>query len=150
MLPLFLLFTVGPVVELYLLIELGRATSAGTVVAVVLCTGFAGAALAKRQGLGLLRRMNEDLAAGRLPTEGLLDGLMILFGGALLITPGLVTDALGLALLFPPTRRVFKAGVKRWIQRQIELGRAEVRFHASSLYDPHADMDYDIDMEEDE
>ena len=139
MLRLFLLFTVVPVLELYLLIQLGRATSAEVVVALVLLTGMAGAALAKHQGTGLLRRIHKDVSEGRLPAEGLLDGLLILVGGAFLITPGVLTDVAGLCMLVPWSRRVFKSAAKRWLQHKIETGAMRVHHSSDSRYD--VDMD---------
>jgi len=136
---LLLLFTVVPAIELYLLVRLGQATSAGMVIALVVATGVIGAALARQQGLSLLRRVQDEMAAGRLPAEGLLDGLLILVGGVLLITPGVVTDAVGFCLLIPLTRRAVKAVVRRWIKRQVEAGRLSVRHRSSTHYD--FDMD---------
>lgn len=141
MLPrLLLLFTVVPAIELYLLVRLGQATSAGTVIALVVTTGVLGAALARQQGLSLLRRVQVDMAAGRLPAEGLLDGLLILVGGVLLVTPGMVTDATGFFLLVPLTRRSVKGVVRRWIKRQIEAGKLTVHGQSST--------DYDFDMDD--
>lgn len=148
MVRLLLLFTLVPVLELYLLIQLGRATSPEAVIALVLLTGLLGAALAKHQGLGLLRRMQADLSEGRLPAEGLLDGLLILVGGAFLITPGVVTDALGFGMLVPWTRRWFKALAKAWLRRRIEAGSAQVYWSSRAHHDPHAGIDYDIDMDD--
>lgn len=139
MLRLLLLFTVVPVVELYLLIQLGRATSAEAVVALVLLTGVAGAALAKHQGTGLLRRIQEDLREGRLPAEGLVDGLLILVGAAFLITPGILTDLVGFCMLIPLTRLAFKRAVKRWLQHKIETGSMRVHYSSQSHYDIDVD-----------
>ncbi len=101
---LLLLFTVVPLVELGLLIQLGRVIGLVPTIAIVLSTGFAGAALARWQGLATIRRVQTDMAAGRVPAEALVDGLLILVAGALLLTPGLLTDAVGFLLLIPPTR----------------------------------------------
>ena len=136
---LLFLFTVIPVVELYLLISLGQVTSAATVVAIVLVTGVVGAALAKHQGLGVLHRIQMELNAGRLPAGELVDGLLILVGGAFLITPGVMTDAVGLCMLIPLTRAAFRQGVKRWLSRKIESGDLQVHSSSQSHYD--FDMD---------
>ena len=140
---LFLLFTLAPIGELYLLVKLGQVTSAELVIGLVAVTGLAGAALAKHQGLGLLRRIQADMEAGRLPAEGLMDGLLILLGGAFLITPGVVTDALGLCMLIPWTRRLFKRAVKAWLKRKIDAGALHVHYESDE-----PDERYDIDMDD--
>lgn len=112
---LLLLFTVVPFVELLLLIELGRHVGLAPTLALVLATGVLGAALARWQGLATLRRVQTELDAGRLPAGPLVDGLLILVAGAVLLTPGLLTDLLGFALLVPATR----AAVRRWVSRAL-------------------------------
>jgi UPF0716 protein FxsA len=109
---LLLLFTIVPLVELFILIKLGGVIGVGPTVAIVIGTGILGAWLARRQGLGVLRRLGAELDQGRLPTEALLDGLLILIAGALLLTPGLITDALGFTLLVPPGRKIARRLVK--------------------------------------
>ncbi|MDY0167102.1 MAG: FxsA family protein [Thermoguttaceae bacterium] len=121
LLRLLLLFTVVPLVELVLLLVLADHTGWEFALALVLATGIAGAALARWQGLRCLRRFHEQTAAGRIPTDPLMDGLMILVAAALLVTPGVLTDLAGFALLLPPVRSVLKRRVRRhW----------ELRFHA--------------------
>lgn len=121
LLRLFLLFTVVPLVELVLLFVLADHTGWEFALALVLITGIAGAALARWQGLRCLRRFHEQTAAGRIPADPLMDGLMILVAAALLVTPGVLTDLAGFALLLPPVRSVLKRRVRRhW----------ELRFHA--------------------
>ncbi len=101
---LLLLFTVVPVVELGLLVQLGRYVGLAATIGIVLLTGIIGASLARWQGLATLRRVQADMAEGRAPTGSLVDGLLILVAGAVLLTPGLITDAVGFLLLIPPTR----------------------------------------------
>lgn len=121
-----LVFVALPVVELLLLLRIGEAFGFVPTVGLVLVTGFAGAALARAEGIRVLFRFQAELAAGRVPGQALLDGISVLVGGALLLTPGILTDLAGLGLLFPPTRR--------WIQRRLrarlEAGMASgsVRF----------------------
>ena len=123
---LLLLFTIVPLVELFLLVKLGTVVGVGPTVALVIFTGILGAWLARQQGLGVLRRLSEDLAKGRLPAEALIDGLLILIAGAVLLTPGLLTDALGFLLLVPRSRAaVRKAAVARF-ERRFERGNPEV------------------------
>jgi UPF0716 protein FxsA len=113
---LLLLFTVVPLVELFLLVKLGTVIGIGPTVLIVICTGVLGAWLARWQGLGVLRRVSEDLAEGRLPADALIDGLLILIAGAVLLTPGLITDALGFLLLVPKGRAV----VRRTVAARLE------------------------------
>jgi len=105
---LLLLFTVVPLLELFLLVKLGTVVGVGPTIALVIFTGVLGAWLARQQGLGVLRRLRAELEAGRLPAGALIDGLLILVAGAVLLTPGLLTDALGFVLLVPPSRAVVR------------------------------------------
>ena len=121
LLRLLLLFTLVPLVELVLLLILADNTSWQFTVALVLVTGVVGAALARHEGLRCLRRVQQKLAAGELPGDALLDGLMILLAGALLITPGVLTDLVGFALLLPAFRRVVKGRLARRLRARIRV-----------------------------
>ncbi len=129
LLGLFLLFTLVPLVELYLLIWLGTYIGAVDTIAIVIGTGLAGGLLAKSQGVAVFDRMRAELNQGRLPAESLFDGLLILIAGAMLITPGLLTDGLGLLLLIPWSRQVIKSWLKRKIQEKISEGEIHVSTH---------------------
>ena len=113
---LILLFTLVPLVELALLIKIGTYIGTMPTVSLVVLTGITGAFLAKMQGLGILRRIQNDLSDGILPTPSLLDGLLILSGALLLLTPGFVTDTAGLLALLPLTRK----WIKRLLLKKIE------------------------------
>lgn len=106
---LILLFVTVPLAELALLIWVGGKVGLTTTVALVIVTGILGASLARWQGLATLSRFQARLAAGELPHEDLIDGILILVAGAVLLTPGLLTDAVGFLLLVPVVRR----GVRR-------------------------------------
>lgn len=123
---LFLLFTFLPLLDLWVLLQLGRALGFWATVALVVATGTTGAWLAKAEGLRVVREWQRALAEGRMPDEGVLSGALVLAGGLLLVTPGVITDALGLLLLVPPTRRLVAAGLRRWLGRQIAAGRIQV------------------------
>jgi UPF0716 protein FxsA len=123
---LFLLFTIVPIVETWLLVVLGRAMGFWPTVALILLSGMVGAWLAKHEGLRVLRRWQESLAAGRVPEEGVLSAVLVLAGGVLLIAPGVLTDVTGLVLLFPPTRRIIAGWVRRFVERRIERGTIRV------------------------
>ena len=115
---LLLLFTIVPLVELYLLIKLGSVVGVALTVALVVFTGALGAWLARVQGLSVLKRLSTDFGEGRLPTDAVIDGLLILVAGAVLLTPGLLTDALGFLLLVPRSRAVVrKVVVARFARR---------------------------------
>jgi len=92
---LLLLFIVVPIVELGLLLKLGEWMGALPTLGLIIATGALGAYLARRQGLGVLRRAQAETEAGRLPAGELLEGLLILVAGAVLMTPGVLTDAFG-------------------------------------------------------
>ncbi|HSW45123.1 MAG TPA: FxsA family protein [Phycisphaerae bacterium] len=125
LLRLFLLFTLVPVVELALLIKIGQHIGALQTIALLLLSGAIGAGLAKHEGLRTWRMIQDDLAHGRIPTDRLIDGLLILLAGALLITPGVITDGIGFALLLPPARRLVRAYLKKRFQSRIVITRLD-------------------------
>ncbi len=108
---LVLLFLAVPIVELAVLIQLGRLIGLWPTLALIAITGMLGAMLASREGLRAWHAFQTEMAQGRMPGRPILDGLSIFAGGALLLTPGLLTDVLGFALLARPTRR--------WIQNRL-------------------------------
>lgn len=101
---LLLAFIFVPLIELFLLLRLADATSVVTTISIVIVTGIIGSWLAKREGTGAMYRFRSALAEGRMPGLEIQDGLMIVFAAALLLTPGLLTDALGFTLLAPKGR----------------------------------------------
>ena len=117
LLKLFLAFTIIPIIEIYLLIEIGSMFGALTAVTLVILTGFLGAFLARMQGLQTLYRIQESLREGRMPSGELLDALLIVIAGLVLLTPGFLTDTAGFLLLIPATRN----SINYWLRRQIEL-----------------------------
>jgi UPF0716 protein FxsA len=121
---LFLLFTVVPIAELALLIWLGSQTVWWLPVLLVIADGIAGALLWRWQGLRTLTRIQEEMAAGRMPADAMVDGLLIFFAGGLLITPGMLTDFAGFALLIPPIRAVVKRIAKAWFVRHVQVRTA--------------------------
>jgi UPF0716 protein FxsA len=122
MLPrLFLLFVTVPVLELFIFLVLGQRIGIGATFVIILLTGFLGAYLAKSQGLKALARYQESLAQGRLPHEAIIDSLLILIAGALLLTPGFLTDALGFALLAPSVREVIRGRLEKSLKERITV-----------------------------
>jgi len=125
LLKLFLLFTLLPLVELTLLLVLGDVTDRWWIpVLIVVVSGVAGALLARRQGFQTFRRIQEGLSQGHLPTQSLLDAVLIFFAGALLLTPGLLTDLLGISLLIPPCRKFYKTRLITWFKNHFQLQAA--------------------------
>jgi len=125
---LFLAFTLIPAIEIYLFIKVGAVIGAVNTVAVVILTGFTGAYLARLQGLQTMIRVRSSLQQGIMPTEDLVDALLIFVAGIVLLTPGFLTDAAGLLFLYPNTRRHFKRWMKskfeQWINNQnIQINR---------------------------
>jgi len=115
---LFLIFTLVPLIELSLLIKVGSLIGFWRTVAIILITGLGGAYLARAQGFSTIDAIKRDLAEGRFPAERLLDGAIILFGAALLITPGLITDFIGLSCMFPASRQLFKTPLKKYLKNK--------------------------------
>ncbi len=113
MLQLVLLLIIWPIAEIYLLVQIGRAAGALTALAIVILAGVAGAALAKHEGFKTYQRIRSELAAGRVPSDDVVDALIILAAGVLLILPGLISDVIAIALLIPPIRRRFREHLKR-------------------------------------
>jgi UPF0716 protein FxsA len=118
---LLLLMTVVPAVELYLLIKIGGLVGPLTTIWLVILTGVVGASLARREGLSVLRQVQEDSRKGVAPTQSLTEALMVLIGGILLITPGVVTDLVGLLSIFPWTRRLVAPMLGRSIKSRIQV-----------------------------
>ncbi len=123
---LLLLFILVPAVELALLIELGRHIGALATFGLIVATGTLGAFLARLQGLGILRQMQRETAAGRLPAGSIVDGVIILLAAGLLITPGILTDAVGFLCLMPAFRQVLKGILWRRLKRAVQEGRVSV------------------------
>lgn len=124
---LLIVFTIVPVIELYVLIEAGRQIGVGATILMVFLTGIAGAYLARSQGFNLINRIQMELNQGRIPAEEMMDGAMILAGGLLLLTPGFCTDLFGFCLLTPVTRQFFKVWLKKWLDLKIKRGEINFR-----------------------
>lgn len=110
---LFVLLLAIPIVELYVIVQAAQEIGILATLGLLIAISALGAWLLKQQGLATWNRVRETTARGEVPTKELTDGALILFGGALLLTPGFVTDAVGLVLLLPPTRATVKGGARR-------------------------------------
>ena len=117
---LFVLFIVVPIAELYVLIQIGQAIGVLPTIALLIADSVLGAALMRAQGRAAWLRFNAALAEGRVPGREVMDGALVIFGGALLLTPGFLSDFLGLILLLPPTRALVRGIlVKRFADRLV-------------------------------
>lgn len=121
---LFLLFTLVPLVELWLLVQIGGVVGALPTLALVATTGMAGAWLVRREGRKALADYQKAVAEARLPEDGILSGLLILLGGVMLITPGILTDLAGMALMIPPLRRALARRLEQRLQAKLVQGVA--------------------------
>jgi len=111
-----LLFIVVPLVELYVIVQVGQEIGVLNTIGLMIVISVVGAWLARHEGVWVLRRIQEQVALGKVPGNELIDGALVLVGAILLLVPGFVGDALGLLLLFPPTRAIFRAFLKRRFQ----------------------------------
>lgn len=123
---LLILFIAVPLIEMMILVRIGTLIGFWPTIGLVLATGTVGAILARSQGLRVLHGIRAELAVGQVPTSRLLDGLMVLIGGIVLLTPGILTDILGLALLIPFTRRRLKEVVRVRLERMVKSGEVRV------------------------
>lgn len=123
---LLILFTCIPLLEIYVLLEAGRQIGLSATILLILLTGIAGAWLARTQGIEILRRIQLEMAAGRMPAVALLDGAMVLIGGVLLLTPGFCTDLVGFTFLAPFSRPFWRDLLSRWVQKNVEQGRIHI------------------------
>ncbi len=126
---LLLLFVIVPFVELFILLRIADMTSALTTFGIIIVTGVVGAYFAKQQGRKVLSAINHDLANGRAPTDSMVDGLCVLAGGIMLLTPGVLTDILGFSLVLPFTRPLFSTLIKLKFASMITRGN--VKFYST-------------------
>ncbi len=133
---LLLLFVVVPAVELALLIELGSRIGTPATLGIIVATGVIGASLARRQGLDVLRRLQQETDAGRLPADPIADGAFLLVAGALLVTPGVLTDAVGFLCLVPAFRNLVKRVVRGRFERAVAEGRVEMHVATDAWHEP--------------
>jgi UPF0716 protein FxsA len=121
---LFVLFIVVPIAEIYVLLQIGHAIGALPTIALLIADSVLGAALMRSQGRAAWLRLNAALAEGRVPGREVMDGALVILGGALLLTPGFLSDILGLVLLLPPTRAIVRRVLLRRFAGRIVAGAA--------------------------
>jgi UPF0716 protein FxsA len=121
-LPLLVVVFIGvPFAEIYVLLQVGHAIGVANTLALLILVSIVGAWLAKREGLGVIRRMQRSIDAGRVPGTELVDGFLILLAAALMLTPGFLTDIVAIFLLLPPVRAVVRRELRRRVARRIEI-----------------------------
>ena len=131
LLALVVVFIVLPLAELYLIFKVGDAIGWQWAILILAVDSVVGSVLLRSQGRAAWRRLNEALAEGRMPHREVQDGVLIVFGGAFLITPGFITDVIGLLMLLPPTRPLVRRLVMKALTRRVERSVA----HAQGPFD---------------
>jgi UPF0716 protein FxsA len=121
-----LLIIVIPAIDIGVLLLSGKTIGFLPTIAFIILTGVVGAYLAKREGLQTIKRVQEQLSYGQIPGESLLDGICILIGATMLLTPGFITDVFGFFLLFPPSRKPFKFLMINALRKRIEKGNIKI------------------------
>ena len=143
---LIVLFIVVPIAELAVLIQVGQAIGVWWTIALLVADAILGSMLARSQGRAVWRRFNEALQAGRAPAREVMDGALVLFGGALLLTPGFLSDILGIVLLLPPTRALVRAIlVRRFAARMVASMTAGPGVRGPDARQPRGRQAYDVE-----
>jgi UPF0716 protein FxsA len=145
LLPLILLFIVVPIAELYVIIQVGQAIGALPTIAILLADSIVGSLLLRHQGRSAWRRFNQAMAEGRVPAREVLDGALVIFGGAFLITPGFISDFLGLLLLIPPTRAVVRRILVRIFARRFVVSAVGAAGGAAMRRRRGGSEEYDVE-----
>jgi UPF0716 protein FxsA len=160
---LVLVFIVVPIAELFVIIQVGEWIGVWPTLLLLLLDAIVGSWLLKREGRAAWRRFNQALAERRMPGKEVADGFLIILGGALLIAPGFLTDILGVLLLIPATRAVFRRILRRWTVGRVAVvgfpgaggasfggfgGSRGPRGGAGPSGGPNRGYDYDVDAEE--
>lgn len=132
---LFVLFLLVPLIEIYVLIQVGDVIGAGWTIFAVVATAVLGAVLLRQQGFSTLQKAQQKMAQGQIPASAMFEGVMLLFSGALLLTPGFVTDSIGFALLVPAIRSAIIRSV---------IATGAYQFHGKANYQSYNKQDSTI------
>jgi UPF0716 protein FxsA len=127
LLPLVLLFIAVPIAELAVIIQVGQAIGIWWTIGLLIADSVLGSWLMRHQGRAAWRRFNEAVQGGRVPAREVLDGALVIFGGALLLTPGFITDILGLILLLPPSRAIVRGILTRRLAHRMVASATRTR-----------------------
>jgi UPF0716 protein FxsA len=149
-----LIFVVLPIAEIWILLVIGRQIGFLPTIAFLVGVGIVGSWLAKAEGARVLREIGRARQEGKVPEEGLLSAALILVAGLLLVIPGVITDLVGVVLLFPPTRRLVARAARRWFEARVARSGFQVQvgnFSGDEIMDRPIDQDEDvIDVEPEE
>lgn len=124
---LLLLFTIVPILELYILIKIGEEIGAFYTILIIIITAVTGAWLTKSQGLSVLRDLRSSINNGKIPAYEIMHGFIILLGGFALLAPGVITDLMGISMLIPFTRKFYIDWIIRVVRNKIRTGRWNFR-----------------------
>lgn len=119
--PLLLLFLVVPLIELYLIIQVSSGFGLLPTIAMLILVSIVGAWLVRREGTNVIKRVQDQISSGKMPTNELIDGAMIVGGGALMLTPGFLTDIIGISLLLPPVRAILRPFVAKAVKSRVQI-----------------------------
>lgn len=133
---LFLLFTLVPLIELYILLEIGSRLGTLTTLLLIIFTGVLGAFLARLEGIRTFRLIAKNLSEGIVPAEELVDAVLIFIAGVVLVTPGVLTDVAGFLLLLPQTRTIFKRWLRKKFDRMVSSGNFQVHIRGGGGGNP--------------
>ncbi len=150
---LVVLFLVVPIVELYVIVQVAGGIGVFETIGLLIVVSLVGAWLVRREGTSVLRKMQSQLNSGQMPTKQLVDGGLILFAGALMLTPGFVTDAVGVLLLLPPTRIVCREVLIRRFRGRVQSvagGGPGPRFASGPIFDVHATEPEEVELTRDD
>jgi UPF0716 protein FxsA len=143
---LLMLFTIVPVVELYILVKVGQEIGTMNTVVLVIITGIAGASFARSQGAQIISKIRSDLIQGQMPGSEMLQGAMILAGGILLLTPGFLTDLLGLSMLVPFTRKLYADMALAYFKKKFKTGQWQYATYTDTPYTETNENDEEINQ----
>ncbi len=142
-----LLFIIIPIAEFYVLVELGKSIGVLNTIVIVVISAMVGVSFTRSQGMQILRRMQSATNQGQIPGRELVEGALVLIGGFLLIFPGLITDFIGLTLLFPFTRVLYIKLILAYFRKKYRDGQIEV--YLSYHYPPHIPTNRSYDYSDD-
>src|SRR3954452_9298495 len=148
-LPLVLLFIVVPIAELAVIIQVGEAIGVWWTIALLIADSLLGALLMRHQGRATWRRFTTSMRSGRVPAREVLDGALVLFGGAMLLTPGFLSDILGALLLLPPTRAVIRGVLVRRFGRRLVVSMSSPPRRGASFGGPADVQGTAVDLDAD-
>lgn len=134
---LFLLFTIVPLIELAILMKLGNIFGVLHTIGLVVITGIIGAFLARNQGLKVIRELQECFSKGRIPTNPIIEGILVLVSAALLVTPGVLTDIIGFIFVIPYTRKIVRDFLKEYFKGKIAQG-VHIGMQSGGSYGGHS------------